>query len=111
MKDCTSTVQGLPPWPTRKGRRGVTRDAVTRKESYFQIVDEIMFPQSGLPSKLICLQRLQFEEDDRIELRLGYYIIGKKPAMRGRWVWGQYATLLPADDFYRLIQEVHRREW
>jgi hypothetical protein len=26
-------------------------------------------------------------EDKRIEVRLGYYIIGKKPKLRGRWVW------------------------
>jgi hypothetical protein len=42
-------------------------------------------------------------EDKRIEVRLGYYIIGKKPKMRGRWVWDQFAALLPLRDFRALI--------
>jgi len=37
-------------------------------------------------------------------VRLGYYIIGKKPKMKGPWVWGQYATLMPMRDFRDLIR-------
>jgi hypothetical protein len=109
MNNARATAANLPPWPTPKA--GKIRDPVTRKESRFRILDEIVFPQTGFARKLICLQRVQFEEDARIEVRLGYYIIGKKAAMRGRWVWGQYATFLPAADFHRLIREVIKRKW
>jgi len=66
---------------------------------YYRITDQVAQPQSDKPKKLLCLQRIAFDDDGRIELRLAYYIIGKKGKMRGRWVWGQYAAFLPAKDF------------
>jgi hypothetical protein len=68
-------------------------------------------PQSDLPEKILCLQRIEFQEDGRIEVRLGYYIIGKKPKMRGRWVWGQFAALMPLRDFEALIRQAERKGW
>ena len=78
---------------------------------YFTIVDEIHVAQSGASHKLIYLQRIRFDSDGRIELRLGYYIIGKKKRMRGRWVWGQYATMLPVADFRRIITRARQKGW
>lgn len=77
----------------------------------FKIEDEFHIKQSDLPSKLIYLQRLEFESDGRMELRLGYYVIGKKPARRGRWVWGQFATMLPVADFRRIIKMAKQKGW
>ena len=57
------------------------------------------------------MQRIEFQEDGRIQLRLGYYIIGKKPKVLGRWVWGQYAALLPLGDFGRLVQQAEKKGW
>ena len=64
-----------------------------------------------MPRKLIYLQQLKFESDGRTELRLGYYIIGKKPAMRGRWVWGQFATMMPVADFRQIVKIAKRKGW
>ena len=76
----------------------------------FKVVDEIRLFQSTYPQKVIYLQRLQFD-DQRIELRLGYYVIGKKPKMAGRWVWGQFATMLPKEDFAKVISLAKEKSW
>jgi hypothetical protein len=47
----------------------------------FTVIGEIRRTQSGAPNKLICLELIQFDEDRRKELRLGYYILGKLPKM------------------------------
>jgi len=77
---------------------------------HFTITDEIHIKQTGKPNKLIYLQRLTFD-DGRKELRLGYFIIGKKRRMRGRWVWGQYATMIPVADFRRIINRAKQEGW
>jgi hypothetical protein len=76
----------------------------------FTIVDEIRRPQTGVPSKIICLEKVLFD-DGREEVRLGYYIIGKLPRMKGKWVWGQFATLLPLRDFRYLIRRARISGW
>jgi hypothetical protein len=76
----------------------------------FTVTDEIVRLQTGMPDKLLCLQLIEFE-DRKKEVRLGYYIIGKKPKMRGKWVWGQYCTLLPLADFRALVQSAERKGW
>ncbi len=79
---------------------------------HFTIADEIHVPHSGRSNnKLIYLQRLKFDADGHVELRLGYYVIGKKKRMRGRWVWGQYATMLPVADFKRIIKKARQKGW
>lgn len=95
---------------SRIGKKGTLVIPPSGERMRFEVVDEIRRFQSGLSSKTIALEKIQFE-DGRIELRLGYYIIGKKPKMLGRWVWGQYATLLPVEDFAAVVGEARRRGW
>jgi hypothetical protein len=79
---------------------------------HFTIADEIRVPHSGRSNnKLIYLQRLRFDKDGRVELRLGYYVIGKKKRMRGRWLWGQFATMLPVADFKGIIRRAKEKGW
>lgn len=97
----------LPPLPKNIGKHGRVK-TINGVIKQFTIQDEVSFPQSNNKKKAINLQRIQFIEGGRIELRLGYYIIGKKPKVLGKWVWGQFATMLPTEDFckaYRLAQE------
>jgi hypothetical protein len=61
-------------------------------------MDEITRQHTGVDTKIICLQLLRFDEDGREQIRVGYYVIGKKPKMGGRWVWGQFATMMPLED-------------
>jgi hypothetical protein len=76
----------------------------------FTITDELYVEQTGRPGKLIYLQQIRFD-DGREQLRLGYYIIGKKQGMRGRWVWGQFAPFIPAADFKRIVDLAKQRGW
>lgn len=99
-----------PPYPNKKGKKGKGTD-IDGLSFSFVILDEIIRPQSTNPSKLIYLQRIQFESDGRIELRLAYYIIGKKPRMAGKWVFGQYATMMNPEDLAFLITEASARGW
>jgi hypothetical protein len=98
-----------PDKPNNIGKMGKARHPDGKIEKY-TIVDEICIPQSGLESKLIYLQRIKFD-DEKSELRLCYYIIGKLPKMKGKWVFGQYATFLPAQDFKAITVEARKRGW
>jgi hypothetical protein len=75
------------------------------------IVDEIRRVQSSNPHKVICLQQIRFDHSDEIEYRLGYYMIGVKPRMAGRWTWGQFAILIPAKDFRWIVRRAEKRGW
>jgi hypothetical protein len=66
-----------------KRRRITTINGIKR---YFIIEDEILHKRHNNPRKLIAFQRFMFEKDDRIEYRLGYYMVGVKPGAKGRWV-------------------------
>ncbi|MBI1880611.1 MAG: hypothetical protein HYR94_20735 [Chloroflexi bacterium] len=99
-----------PPLPSGIGKKGTITD-INGNKQYFSIVDEITQMQSTNPEKVVYLQQIRFEHDNRIELRLGYYIIGKKPNRAGKWVWGQYATMLPVEDFRTIISKATEKGW
>jgi hypothetical protein len=106
----TSKHKSLPPYPSSIDK---ARSLVTVPDGYryrFTITDEIVRPQTGMPEKLLCLQRIKFE-DGKEEVRLGYYIIGKKPKMLGKWVWGQYCTFMPLKDFKALVRAAEKKGW
>jgi hypothetical protein len=96
--------------PSRVGKRGTARFPPDNHRRGFIVTGEIRRRQSNIPSKLICLQQLRWD-DGRTEFRLAYYIVGKKGRARGRWVWGQYATMIPAADLRYLVREARQRGW
>ena len=99
-----------PPPPNNIGRR--TKWVSIRGEvRHFTISDEITRYQSSAPNKVICLQKMICANDKSCQFRLGYYMIGVKPRMAGKWVWGQFATILPAKDFRAIIREAEKRGW
>jgi len=79
---------------------------------YFTIEDEITLVASNSPGdRVLHLQRIKFDSG-QIELRLGYYIIGKRPGrLCGKWAWGQFAPFLPAEDFRAIVDEAIERGW
>jgi hypothetical protein len=78
---------------------------------HWKILDEIRRLQSTAPHKLLVLQQIEIEEEARTEIRIGYYMIGVKPGAKGRWVWGQFCPMVPAEDFKLLVREAKRRRW
>jgi len=57
-------------------------------------------PSNSTGDKVALLQELEFE-DNKKELRLGYYVISRK----GKWAWGQFALFIPAADLVKLIEK------
>lgn len=101
----------LPPLPRNIGKKfGPFKDINGHPRSYV-VEDEIVRIQSDYPEKAIYLQKLRFENEDRTELRLSYYIIAKKPRMAGKWAWGQFATMLPIEDFRVIVREAKKKGW
>jgi hypothetical protein len=100
-----------PKLATNKGKVGHRKDPVTKENRYFTICDEIQKAQSNAKHKIIVLQKLQFHDNNEIQLRLGYYIVGKLTKMKGKWTWGQYATFLPVRDFKSIYNSALRKGW
>jgi len=100
-----------PPPPSNIGKPGTLVFPPDGHKQHFTIADEITRQHSGVPSKIIYLQLLSFDEDGREQIRIGYYVIGKKPRMRGRWVWGQYSTMMPVEDFKWIIEQAEKKRW
>jgi hypothetical protein len=101
--------------PSRKGTRSWIPEP-TGEKYWFEIVDEVRQRQSRFAAgtsegKILCLQLLRFDESGMEEMRLGYYIIGKKPRMLGKWVWGQFATMMPMEDFRALMDKAREKGW
>jgi len=61
-------------------------------------------PSNSKGDKVAVLEELEFEDGSK-ELRLGYYIIGHKGRVKGKWAWGQYALFIPARDLVKLIEK------
>ncbi len=103
-------VRTPPPPPSRVGKRGAASFPPDNHRRGFTVTGEIRRRQSKTPHKLICLERFRWDSG-RTEFRLAYYIIGKKGRARGRWVWGQYATMIPSADLRYIMREARRLGW
>ncbi len=100
----------FPDLPSNVGKRGKTVMPPDGEVFRYEIVDEVREFQDDSKTKVIVLQLIKFD-DKRTEVRLGYYIIGKKPKMRGRWVWGQFAAFMPTHIFQSVIRQATKRGW
>jgi len=100
----------LPPWPSSKGKRKPIKN-IRGETRHLLIRDEIRRVQSNAPDKLIVFQMIEIEEDRQTQFRLGYYMIGVKPGAKGRWVWGQFCLLIPAEDLHDILNEARERKW
>ncbi len=73
------------------------------------VIDEVRRNEGK--EKVLLLQRLQRKDPDQVMIRFGYYIIGKRPKMMGKWTWGQFAPFIAAEDFSAMIKEAVDRKW
>jgi len=97
-------------YPDNKGkiRKLVSIDG---NRSTFFVEDEIVRPQGPKPHrKLIYLQRLK-HSDRELEYRFAYYMRGVKGRTKDRWVFGQYALMIPAKDLSWLLNEARKKNW
>ncbi len=92
----------------RKGRHAFIREAWT------------FMPQYNLPEKVFVIERLvrKSTEGDvvhrrtrkigEIEYRIGYFIVGKNGFLTGKWAWGQFCPLIPANDLLKLLKKAQQ---
>jgi len=75
----------------------------------WEVIDEIRKNEDA--EKIFVLQRLRVNGGSQEMFRFGYYIIGKKPKMKDKWTWGQFAPFVSAEDFSAIIKEAQNRNW
>ena len=110
-------IDGVPPLPSTVGKRGSFKDPdgtrlhFTVTDEVRQVLSEFIYAPEGEPVGAIAvLQLLEYEIGGK-ELRLGYYVLGKKPGMRGKWLWGQFAASMAIGDFRALIEKAREKGW
>ena len=87
--------------------------AIDGQHVFVTIKDEIIRPQGRKPhTKLIYLQKLQFESDKHFEYRFTYYMQGYKDGKtKGQWVFGQYSLVAPAKDLEWVLSKAREKKW
>jgi len=96
--------------PSRIGK--VTRRKnIDGSPMVYTVLDEIVHIPRSNPNKAIYLQMLQFEDDKHKEMRLCYYMIGHKPRGKGKWLYGQFATMIRRDDFEQIMSKALGKGW
>jgi len=112
-KDTLQYCHFAPEWPKLPANTGKIRKIKTidGQIRHFKIEDEIIQPQIGSDRKIIVLQKMRYLEQNEIEFRFVYYMIGLKAGARGRWVWGQLCLLIPQQDLLLLLKEAKRKGW
>jgi len=93
----------LPKLEIKKSGRITRRNG---KKENFAVEKYVTLRQSNYRKKSFVLEEISFS--DRNEIRIGYYIIGKKGRMKGKWVWGQFCPLLPKQDLRKLIRKARQ---
>ena len=94
--------------PKLKIRKSGSLLSIDGKRENFKIGKYVTLRQSNYPGKIFVLQEILFENREK-EIRIGYYIIGKKPRSKGKWVWGQYCPLFPREDLMKLIKKAKKK--
>ena len=103
-------MRPLPPPPSRIGK--VTRRKyIDGRPMIYTVVDEIVHITKSNPRKALCLHLLKFEDDGRTEMRFCYYMIGRKPRGRGRWLFGQFAPMIRRADFEEILARARKKGW
>jgi hypothetical protein len=103
-------MQRYPVLPSTVGKRGRSVMPPDGRHVRYRVVDEVRAYQDGEKNKVVLMQLMRLE-DRRYEIRVGYYIVGKLPKMRGKWVWGQFAAFIPPGIFKRLVASASKRGW
>ncbi len=100
-----------PSYPNNIGKVRIIT-AIDGRRRQYTIDDEIVRRQQDSRNpKLIYLQRLRFADEGKTEYRFTYYMLGRMPKVRGRWVFGQYSLFIPPHDLAALLREARSRGW
>ncbi len=100
-------VRKYPPLPITKCKTG-TMKFPDGRVLHHHVEEEVKHVSKAFPNCCLYIQKLRFKENNEVELRFGYYIIGKTGKSQGKWVWGQFCPSFPRGDFVALIAKAKR---
>lgn len=98
-----------PPLPSRK-HKSTHRKTIDGEPLIYRVDDEEIFLAPSNAEKAFALQRLLFS-DGHVEYRICYYMIARKPRMRGKWAFGQFAPMMTAEEMQILFQKATAKGW
>jgi hypothetical protein len=103
----------------RKLNQKIKMKDITRLGNHYFLTEAATYLiQHNNNEKVFVLERLKwvgqsskFDSKSRlnkIEFRIGYFVIGKIGKSKGKRIWGQFSPLLPKKDFNQLINKAKR---
>lgn len=99
-----------------KGNSIPMKDIGRKGKHYYHREAWTFMPQYNLDRKVFVVERLRAIKSDGkvayrktskddIEYRIGYYIVGRIGNRKNKWTWGQYCSMIPKNDFKKLINK------
>jgi len=84
-----------------------------RKYNGHPIKNTIAFKQENYPWKILVLDEIYFEEKDKYEYRFAYWVVSDKKLEKDKIsiMYGQFAMLIPPEDFKKLMERAKNTEW
>lgn len=101
-------ADGLPEFKIK----GYGRIKVDGTNFGFKIRDYVDVQQSDYPGKRVVLQDIKFGgnfPDTKNQVRVCFYIIGKKGRTKGKWTWGHVAPFILKEDFEKLVKKARKK--
>jgi hypothetical protein len=109
MSDAPSEETGPPPLPSRLGKK-TRRKTIDGAPLNYEVEEEEVFVAPSDSTKAFCFQKLRFD-DGRIEFRLCYYMIARRPRMKGKWAFGQFAPMMTPEELAKVFDIARKRGW
>lgn len=88
---------------------------LVESDRYYQgshpIKNTVVVQQKSYPEKLIVIDEIGF--DHGVEYRVGYWVVSDKKLEKGEIsvVFGQFASVIPPEDFQKIIQKAKEHDW
>ena len=84
-----------------------------RRYNGHPIKNTIAFKQKNYPWKILVVDEIYFEEEDKYEYRFAYWVVSDKKLKKDKItiMYGQFAMLIPPEDFKKLMEKAEEINW
>jgi hypothetical protein len=77
---------------------------INGNQHHWEIAKCALKPQSDYPEKIFSIQLMKESSSGKKEVRIGYYIVGKKDKYKNKWAWGQFCPFIPQKDLKEICE-------
>ena len=70
-------------------------DPISREKTWYKITDQWLLPRGDIRDSKAVFAIQKFPTEEGVEIRIAYYIIGKRPKAKGRWTPGGISSMVP----------------